>query len=85
MDDSQSVTTMSTRELKQIIVGLQNMNDRLGSVLEVLTKSDEYIENFIDTQIALNQSILPFRAAFEVKRPSPTLFNAMHKADDSTR
>jgi len=51
-------------EAQQMILGLQNIADRLGGVLEVMKASDKHLTNFLESQQSLTNTIDQFRTVF---------------------
>jgi hypothetical protein len=54
-------------QAKQLILGLENVNERLGTIVKIMNTTEQSINNFIEIQDALNAAIKPFRCVFEVR------------------
>ncbi|KAL6059851.1 hypothetical protein QOT17_013885 [Balamuthia mandrillaris] len=57
---------VTATEMKQLIVALNQMNERLGNVVEHMERASVSLDNFTQTQEALNISLNTFKAIFEV-------------------
>lgn len=58
-------------EVRQVEVGLHNLQERLTAVQATLDATQRSLALFLDTQEALNLGLRPFRAVFDLGAGTP--------------